>query len=211
MSRFVKVRVVMAVVCGALAAGACGSSTPTGLSPQSWAQYLDSAVAQNPGAAVEWSNALGLAVDALSWGVSPTTLQISVNGAATTFQMVAWDDYAFDPSAGLDSTIHLAAWSGGLNPVSVLRIDAMFRGKEILTYVEYASDPMHGTVSPIGAVQASLALLKGKCHPGSGVDTAFAADCKLAEVLAAFDVEAVLSDTTHLVMPSRAVNAMRQY
>src|SRR5580698_5162184 len=121
MSRALRVHTMSALVCCAVAATACGSDMPTGPSPRSLAEHFDSVLTQHPGANGAWHDALTAAIAALSLGVAPTTVQISVNGTATTFQAVAWDEVA--PGFGVDSTIHIAAWTGGSNPASVMRID----------------------------------------------------------------------------------------
>jgi hypothetical protein len=48
----------------------------------------------------EWTDAVEIALAALSWGVAPTTVQVSV----------AWDAYT---ESGQDATILIAAWIGG--------------------------------------------------------------------------------------------------
>ena len=207
MSHALRVRTMSALVCCAVAASACGSDMPTGPSPQSLAEHFDSVLTQHPGANNAWSDALTIAIAALSWGAAPTTVQISVNGTATTFQAIAWDENA--PGFGVDSTIHIAAWTGGSDPVSAMRIDEQFVGIQTFTYVEYAPDTAQGSVGGGGTVTASLTVLGGQCHPGPGTDTSLASDCRLGTIIAGFDVTSIQADTVHLVMTSRALHGMR--
>lgn len=207
MSHAPKVRTISALVCCAVAASACGSDMPTGPLPQSLAEHFDSVLTQHPRADNAWYNALTIAIAALSWGVAPTTVQISVNGTATTFQAVAWDENA--PGLGVDSTIHIAAWTGGSNPGSVMRIDEQFSGIQTFTYVEYAPDTAQGSVGGGGTVTASLTVLSGKCHPESGTDMLAVSNCQLGTIIAGFNVTSIQTDTAHLVMASRALHGMR--
>jgi hypothetical protein len=206
MSHALRVHTVSALVCCAVVATACGGDMPTGPSPQSLAEHFDSVLTQHPRADNAWSNALTIAIAALSLGVAPTTVQISVNGTATTFQAVAWDENA--PGFGVDSTIHLAAWTGGSNPASVMRIDEQFGGGQTFTYVEYAPDTAQGSVGGGGTVTASLTTLGGQCLSGSGTDT-LVSNCRLGTIIAGFDVTSIQADTVHLVMTSRALHGMR--
>lgn len=201
---------ILAIVCGVVAAGACSSDSPTGPSPQAVAMHLDSVLSAHPSADGSWENALTLGLSSLVWGVAPTTVQISVNEAPTTFQAVAWDSYV--SSAGVDSTIYLSAWSGGNDPAA-LRLDAIFySGTVRALYVEYAPDPSHGSFIGSGTVDASLESLGGRCHPGVGADTSFASDCRLGRVEASFDIMSNQgANMIHLVMTPRLVDAMRNY
>jgi hypothetical protein len=207
MSHALRVHTMSALVCCAVAASACSSDMPTGPSPQSLAEHFDSVLTQHPRANNAWSNALTLAISALSLGVAPTTVQISINGTATTFQAVAFDEIA--PGFGVDSTIHIAAWTGGSNPASVMRIDEEFSGIQTFPYVEYAPDTAQGSVGGGGTVTASLAMLSGKCHPESGTDTSLVSNCQLGTIIAGFDVPSIQTDIVHLVMTSRALHGMR--
>ena len=207
MSRALRVHTMSALVCCAVAATACGSDMPTGPSPRSLAEHFDSVLTQHPGANGAWHDAVTAAIAALSLGVAPTTVQISVNGTATTFQAVAWDEVA--PGFGVDSTIHIAAWTGGSNPASVMRIDEQFSGAQTFPYVEYAPDSAQGSVGGGGTVTASLATLGDNCLPGSDTDMTAVSNCRLGTIIAGFNVTSIQGGTAHLVMTSRALHGMR--